>query len=157
MVFCAACGHQMHEAAASCPSCGRPNVAAPVPGSTIENTSWFGFRGRISRKEYWLHYALPLAMIQILVGIIDGLVRGNGILIGIAALVLIVPSIAGAVKRAHDRDRSGWFLLVCLIPFVGSIWYLVEIGFLRGTDGPNRFGRDPLQAALSYGIGPATA
>ena len=123
----------------------------------METTSWFSFRGRISRKEYWLHYTLPLLMIQCLVGFIDGLVRANGILIGIVGLVLLIPSIAGSVKRAHDRDRSAWFLLVCLIPLIGSIWFIVEIGFLRGTDGPNRFGRDPRRAALPYGIGPAAA
>lgn len=155
MMFCTACGNQMHEAAASCPSCGRPNAASAIQGGTIEHKSWFGFQGRISRKELWLHYTLPLFMIQGLVGFIDGLTRAHGILIGIVGLVLFVPSIAGSVKRAHDRGRSAWFLLVCLIPLVGSIWYIVEIGFLRGTDGPNRFGRDPVQQKLPFRTGPA--
>ena len=62
----------------------------------------------------------------------------------IAVLFVIWPAMALGVKRCHDRDRSGWFMLVSLIPIV-SIWYLVEIGFLKGTDGPNRYGEDPLE------------
>lgn len=56
-------------------------------------------------------------------------------------------SLAIAVKRAHDRGRSGWFVLVGLIPIVGGLWLLVELGFLKGTDGDNAYGPDPLQAA----------
>jgi uncharacterized membrane protein YhaH (DUF805 family) len=59
-------------------------------------------------------------------------------------LAVIVPGFAGLAKRCHDRDRSGWFQLISLIPLIGSIWLLVEVGFLRGTPGPNRFGPDPL-------------
>lgn len=49
---------------------------------------------------------------------------------------------AVTAKRWHDRDKSGWWSLIGLIPF-GSIWMLVECGFLKGTDGPNRFGGHP--------------
>ena len=155
MMFCTACGNQMHEAAAACPSCGRPNTLPSPQASAIENTSWFSFRGRISRKEYWLHYALPLCVIPIFGALIDGAAEANGILSLIIALVLLVPSLAGAMKRIHDRDRSGWFLLVWLIPLIGPIWMVVELGFLRGTDGPNRFGRDKRQTVLPSGMGPA--
>jgi uncharacterized membrane protein YhaH (DUF805 family) len=65
-----------------------------------------------------------------------------------AVLVLIAltlwPWIAVSVKRFHDRGRSGWFLLIALIPFFGALWLLIELGFLRGTPGPNRFGSYPL-------------
>lgn len=43
-------------------------------------------------------------------------------------------------KRWHDRDKSGWWSMVGFIPYIGGIWVLVECGFLRGTDGPNRHG-----------------
>jgi uncharacterized membrane protein YhaH (DUF805 family) len=52
-------------------------------------------------------------------------------------------SIVGGAKRCHDRDRSGWFQLIVLIPILGALWLLVELGFLRGTIGANRFGPDP--------------
>ena len=47
-------------------------------------------------------------------------------------------------RRWHDRDKSGWWTLIGLIPVVGAIWILVECGCLKGSDGPNRFGADPL-------------
>jgi len=47
----------------------------------------------------------------------------------------------------HDRDKSAWWMLIILIPFVGGIWYLVEVGFLKGTEEQNQFGSDPLAAA----------
>ena len=59
-------------------------------------------------------------------------------------LALLWPGFAAGAKRCHDRNRSGWSQAVLLIPGVGAIWQLVELGFLKGTDGENRFGRDPL-------------
>lgn len=47
-------------------------------------------------------------------------------------------------KRWHDRGKSAWWILINLIPIVGGIWALVENGFLKGTDGPNQYGPDPL-------------
>jgi len=47
-------------------------------------------------------------------------------------------------KRWHDRNKSGWWSLILLIPIVGPIWMLVELGFLRGTEGTNNYGPDPI-------------
>jgi uncharacterized membrane protein YhaH (DUF805 family) len=63
---------------------------------------------------------------------------------GIANLLLAWPTIAISVKRWHDRDHSGWWVLVALVPIVGWLWMLVANGFLQGTPGANRFGADPL-------------
>jgi uncharacterized membrane protein YhaH (DUF805 family) len=43
------------------------------------------------------------------------------------------------IKRFHDRDKSGWWVLIAFVPIIGWIWYLIECGFLPGTDGPNRY------------------
>ncbi len=51
--------------------------------------------------------------------------------------------IAAYVKRFHDRDKSAWWLLVGFVPVLGPIWLLIELGFLRGTIGANRYGPDP--------------
>lgn len=59
-------------------------------------------------------------------------------------LLLLWPSICLYAKRWHDRDKSGWWSLIGLIPIIGGLWMLIELGFLRGTDGPNRFGPDPI-------------
>jgi hypothetical protein len=48
------------------------------------------------------------------------------------------------VKRWHDRDKSGWWVLIGLIPVIGGLWMIIECGFLKGTEGSNRFGPDPL-------------
>ncbi len=120
---------------------------------------WFSFDGRISRQDYWLRYVLLIGIIQIAVMLISAIANGpapghpgllyplahpHGILVPIAALVLLVPSLAGAVKRLHDRDRSGWFYFIVFVPLIGGIWLMVELGFLRGTPGMNRFGPDLL-------------
>jgi uncharacterized membrane protein YhaH (DUF805 family) len=59
-------------------------------------------------------------------------------------LLLLWPSICLYAKRWHDRDKSGWWSLIGLIPIIGGLWMLIELGFLRGTDGPNRFGPDTI-------------
>ena len=81
-------------------------------------------------------------MLDMAVGAYDE-ATGIGVASGLFALLALYPSIAVSVKRCHDRDRSGWFLLIGLIPLV-NLWVLVELGFLRGTTGENRFGSDPL-------------
>ena len=52
--------------------------------------------------------------------------------------------LATATKRYHDRNKSGWWILIVFVPVIGAIWYFVECGFLRGTRGPNPYGPDPL-------------
>jgi len=105
--------------------------------------------GRFNRAKYWLAY-LPLILISLLAtyadfstGSLDAQ-TGIGPISAIASIILIWPSISLGVKRCHDRDRSGWFLLIGIIPLLGALWILVELGFMRGTVGDNRFGADPL-------------
>jgi uncharacterized membrane protein YhaH (DUF805 family) len=69
---------------------------------------------------------------------------GYGIASIIVGLIFMWPMLAIQIKRCHDRNRSGWFMLVFLIPLV-NLWPAIEIAFLKGTDGPNRFGDDPLK------------
>jgi uncharacterized membrane protein YhaH (DUF805 family) len=105
----------------------------------------FSFQGRISRKPYWLAVAVFIA-VQIVASLLDLILSGsaNGILSMVASLVVLVASIAVSVKRWHDRDKSGWWYLIIFVPLIGWVWSVVENGFLRGTEGPNRFGPDPL-------------
>lgn len=62
----------------------------------------------------------------------------------IIGLVLLWPSLAVYTKRWHDRNKSGWWTLIGLIPVIGGLWLLIELGFLKGTAGPNQYGPDPL-------------
>lgn len=106
------------------------------------------FSGRSRRKEYW-SFVLGIVVVAILLGIVEGIVGLSGSVAGLygpltllLVLGIIVPSIAVQVRRFHDQDKSGWFVLLGLIPFVGGIIVLVFM-FLEGTKGPNRFGPDP--------------
>jgi len=108
----------------------------------------FSFEGRINRAKYW-GFNILIAVILGIVAMIDMAITGQiSAIYIIVAVISIWPSLAIAVKRCHDRDRSGWFVLVSLIPLV-NLWYLVEVAFLRGTNGNNRFGPDPLEAVAA--------
>jgi uncharacterized membrane protein YhaH (DUF805 family) len=113
---------------------------------------FLSFRGRINRKTFWLA-TLPLAIgyavAEVMTGSADEAVVGLGYLIMIGFLW---PSLAVQTKRWHDRNKSGWWNLIGLVPIVGPIWALVEVGFLRGTPGANFYGVPP-DARPSYDHG----
>ena len=105
------------------------------------------FKGRINRASYWLYNVLFVWLV-VLVGVALDAAAGMEapVFYLLACLLCLVPSLAMNLKRCHDRGRSGWFILVNLIPIAGGIWYFIEIACLRGTVGPNKYGPDPLQA-----------
>ena len=114
---------------------------------------WTSFEGRIGRQSYWLKYFVPVVVIYFVLAVVDqfaGLTIGDemmgqaGILSSIFSLLWIWFGLAAGAKRCHDRGRSGWFQAIALIPVIGWIWLLVELGFLKGSEGANRFGPDPL-------------
>lgn len=106
------------------------------------------FSGRSRRKEYWM-FVLGVFIAVLLLSIVEGIVGLSGMVGGVYGpltslllLGIIVPSIAVQVRRFHDQDKSGWFVLLALIPFLGGLAVLVFM-CLEGTKGPNRFGPDP--------------
>jgi len=105
------------------------------------------FNGRARRKEYWF-FVLFYILFSLLVGFIDGMIgtfdpaTGIGTLGIIYALALLVPSIAVTVRRLHDTDRSGWWILISLVPLLGAI-VLIVFMVLDSTPGQNRFGPNP--------------
>jgi uncharacterized membrane protein YhaH (DUF805 family) len=154
----------------------------------------FGFTGRINRAKYWLAVLFWIAALFVATGVIlaiigkganefsadniGGLLAALGLGILVIALVLIpmlISYFAVGIKRLHDRNKSGWWILLFyagpivlnaigarsesdvvssglgLVSFIISVWALIELGFLRGTIGPNQYGPDPLpteQAAV---------
>jgi uncharacterized membrane protein YhaH (DUF805 family) len=110
--------------------------------------NYVGFSGRAARSEFWF-WVLFAVLVGIATQVLDGILFGQqfGILSGIGALALFLPGLAVSVRRLHDRDKSGWFVLLYFIPLIGFIilliWYC-----MRGTIGANRFGPDPLQSAV---------
>jgi uncharacterized membrane protein YhaH (DUF805 family) len=106
------------------------------------------FNGRSRRKEYWMFtlYNIVIVMVLYLAGLVM-LLRGSisMVFFGLAILywlAVLVPGLAVCVRRLHDIDKSGWFILVSLIPAVGGIILLVLV-CLDGTPGDNRYGPSP--------------
>jgi uncharacterized membrane protein YhaH (DUF805 family) len=112
------------------------------------------FRGRTSRREYWL-FVLITNAISVALLLIDLLIGtyhtdlGIGTLSGLYLLVALCPSFAALVRRLHDTDHSAWWLLLILIPVVSLV--VLVFACLRGTRGDNRFGPDPLGPAPVQG------
>ena len=117
-----------------------PLLAEAMPPHRL----YLSLSGRVNRRSFWLHGVLGLLVLGI-VGM--ALLEIAGLHAERAErwvnLLIAWPAIAISVKRWHDRDKSGWWVLIALIPIVGQLWALVDNGFLRGTRGPNRFGAEP--------------
>lgn len=88
------------------------------------------FNGRASRSEYWW-----FILFTFLVSVALGMVSDT--LSGLFSLAVLLPSLAVGARRLHDTDRSGWFLLLSLIPLIG--WIILVIWFIQEGREPNRF------------------
>lgn len=109
------------------------------------------FSGRSRRKEYWMFLlfyilvACALSFVAVILGGVGNAETGNPLLFGLLGLLilaLIIPSIAVQVRRFHDQDKSGWFVLLNFVPYVGGLIVFVFM-CLEGTKGDNRYGPDP--------------
>jgi uncharacterized membrane protein YhaH (DUF805 family) len=122
--------------------------------------NYVNFNGRARRSEYWW-WALYMLITGTVIAVIEsrmGLGMGHmgmgggamsagyqgGPLSGLWSLAHLLPGLGVAVRRLHDTERSGWWLLIILIPLIGALallYFLVS----KGTSGPNRFGEDPIR------------
>lgn len=134
---------------------------------------FFSFEGRINRLPFWiasLAAVFVLAFLIVLSLALGGPSEETATVIFILAIPGVWIALALGAKRLHDRDKSAWWLLVfyvlpsaleeigkdtgragiilILIALVLSLWALVELGFRRGTNGPNRYGADPLNRTI---------
>nr|WP_311462507.1 DUF805 domain-containing protein [uncultured Aggregatibacter sp.] len=109
------------------------------------------FSGRARRKEYWMFFLIS-ALISIVLTLLDILLGTYsveyeaGLFSGLYSLLILLPSIAVVVRRLHDTDRSGWWILISLIPLIGVIVLFVFM-CLDSQPGTNRFGVNPKEAA----------
>jgi uncharacterized membrane protein YhaH (DUF805 family) len=165
----------------------------------------FSFSGRINRAKYWLAVLFWTVVSVVVCGVVATMLAKDLIALGseptgaeilrvifgyglgliLVFLLVLVPmvvsSFAIGVKRLHDRDQSGWWivlfyfgpgvasaiaqssdsgavsLVLSLVSLAISIWAIVVLGFLRGTRGPNRFGPDPLEAHAGAAVTPSQA
>lgn len=149
MVFCRGCAKQIHESAVSCPGCGAtqngnagaaPSIKGDVANITFGNVffnvmkQYATFSGRARRKEYWL-FTLVINLIGLAISFIEGTLGMAGFINMLFSLAVMIPAIAVGVRRLHDTDRSGWWLLV---PIVNLVFLCQD-----STPGNNRFGPNP--------------
>ena len=105
------------------------------------------FSGRARRKEYWMFALFNLIFIvaaTILDNILGTAIKGvgYGLFYILYALAVLIPGLAVSVRRLHDVGKSGWFLLISLIPIIGAIWLLVLV-CTDGQAGENQYGANP--------------
>jgi uncharacterized membrane protein YhaH (DUF805 family) len=104
-------------------------------------SNYVNFSGRAARSEDWFWIVFYLLAVVVTLAI-DTMI-GFRLTLSIFAIAVLLPTIAVQVRRLHDLDRTGWWILLHFVPLVGAIvliiWYC-----MRGTEGPNRFGPDPL-------------
>jgi len=105
------------------------------------------FNGRSRRKEYWM-FVLFNFLIATGIGFVETHLGSPGVLGGLYGLAVIVPGIAVSVRRLHDTGRSGWWLLVGLVPLIGSIILLVFM-IEDGKPGSNAWGANPKEQAAT--------
>jgi len=113
----------------------------------------FSFKGRINRLPYWIVTLILTAIgaggqsTRSGTGPENVMTAGEGLITLVVFVLVLWIGFAVQVKRWHDRGKSGWWSLLSFVPFIGTIWILIECGFLRGSQGSNRFGPDPLESA----------
>ena len=105
------------------------------------------FSGRARRNEYWMFFLFN-TIFAIVSAILDNVLGtaieggGYGLVYILYSLAVFLPGLACTVRRLHDVGKSGWFILILLIPFVGAIWFLVLM-CLDGNPGKNVYGANP--------------
>jgi len=106
--------------------------------------NYANFNGRAQRSAYW-YWILFTAVCQIVLGAVDTSLFGSDrqVLQSLFSLATLLPTLAVTARRLHDVDRSGWWMLIALIPLAGFIVLLV-FNVREGTAGPNQYGTDPL-------------
>ncbi|HEY8707875.1 MAG TPA: DUF805 domain-containing protein [Burkholderiaceae bacterium] len=126
---------------------GSPAAAPPSPSPFDDAMPLarilFSFEGRVPRKVYWLYGVLGPLLVSAMVQMLLGMVGVSEAKSDLATTVLLIwPCAAVAAKRWHDLDRSGWWVLINLVPLIGLVWSLIENGLRRGSAGATRFGAD---------------
>ena len=100
------------------------------------------FTGRASRSEYWYWFLFRLLVV---VGCVILAIAGRGMvgpaLVGLALLVMLLPSLAVAVRRLHDIGCTGWLMLIAFIPFGGLLLFILAC--VPSNEGANRYGPGP--------------
>jgi uncharacterized membrane protein YhaH (DUF805 family) len=111
---------------------------------------YVGFSGRARRSEYWWFFLFTV-LVSMVASVLDSILgtmsdtTNVGLIGSIASLALLLPSIAVAIRRLHDTSRSGWWILIGLIPIVG--WIILIVFYCQDSHGENQYGPSPKAVA----------
>ena len=120
---------------------------------TCLQQKYVDFSGRARRSEYWYFFLFGV-IVSVVAGIIDGILGtrgaagGTGLVGAIASLALLLPGLGVGVRRLHDTGRSGWWLLIGLVPIVG--WIILLVFFLQDSQAANQHGPNPKAVGSPY-------
>ena len=107
------------------------------------------FSGRARRKEYWMFFLFNIIIIFVL-GYVDGLFGRYGIVNTLYSLAILIPGIAVSIRRLHDTNRSGWWLLIGFVPIIGAIVLIVYM-VQDSTPSENQYGANPKTESVEQG------
>ncbi|MBD9149365.1 MAG: DUF805 domain-containing protein [Spirochaetia bacterium] len=97
------------------------------------------FKGRATRKQYWLYVLFTFIAFLILAAVVSFLGKTGNIIYTLCQLAILLPSLAILARRLHDTNKSAWWLLLNLVPFIGGL-VLFVFALLPSNEGENRFG-----------------
>ena len=99
------------------------------------------FDGRARRTEYWM-FCLVNMVITVVLALVEGFINDSGMISTLYSLAVLIPCIALGVRRLHDTNRSGWWLLLAFVPLIGVL-VLLFFMIIDSTPGQNQFGENP--------------
>jgi uncharacterized membrane protein YhaH (DUF805 family) len=114
------------------------------------------FSGRARRKEYWMFFLFNIivSVVVSLVGYVVAGSNGQSALGGIYSLAVLLPSLGVTARRLHDTGRSGWWILIGLVPFIG--WLVLLLFLIEDSKfGDNQYGPNPKETMTPPAVSPA--
>ena len=103
--------------------------------------NYANFEGRAARWQYW-HWVIFAVAVGVVAGILDTIIGTGNVLGFLSFLALLLPGLGYGVRRMHDIGKSGWWIAVALVPFVGWIWAIYLLA-QPGEPAPNAWGAAP--------------
>ena len=121
-------------------------------------SKYVDFSGRARRSEYW-YFALFTFLVNIVTTVLDNILgtdydgtTSGGLISTVVSLALLLPSLAVGVRRLHDTGRSGWWILIGLIPIIG--WILLIVWYCTDSKPDNQYGPNPKNEFAAGGYPP---
>lgn len=153
-IFCGNCGTAVENAASNATVNATRSVAPPVKGMgwyMLAWKKWFQVSGRASRREYWTFVLVNLLVI-VCVAVattvlfadsdLDSRVLAIRVSAGLCAVIIFITTLTCQIRRLHDIGKSGWWILINFVPYVGGFVLLI-FTLLDGNPGPNEYGENP--------------